>query len=107
MHGQFGCPTFDLVKPADDWLAANLPALIAYCNDHDGVIFVVWDEGEVSTTIPFIAVGPGVKPHYSSSVKFTHGSLVKTVERIFGLPTLAAVANDADFGDLFLPGALP
>jgi hypothetical protein len=107
MHGQFGCPTFDLVKPGDDWLHANLPALITFCEANDGVVFVVWDEGEGSPIIPFLAVGPSVKSNYSSGVKYTHGSLVKSVEELFGLPILATVANENDFGDLFLPGAFP
>jgi hypothetical protein len=107
MHGQFGCPSIDLVKPGDDWLAANVPSLISFCEANDGVIFVVWDEGEGSLTIPFLAIGPGVKNGYSSGVTLTHGSLVKTVERIFGLPILPTVASANDFGDLFKPGGLP
>jgi hypothetical protein len=107
MHGQFGCPSVDLVRPGDDWLKANLPALISFSNANDGVIFVWWDEGEGSTIIPFLAIGPGVKPGHSSSVQLTHSSLLKSVERILGLPTLAAVASSNDFADLFLPGAFP
>jgi len=107
MHGQFLCPSIDLVKPGDDWLRANLPDMISFCEAHNGVVFVVWDEGEGKLTIPFLAIGPGIKPGYVSSVTYTHGSLVKSVERIFGLPTLPSVASDADFADCFQPGAFP
>jgi len=107
MHGQFGCPSIDLIKPGDDWLAANIPALESFCNANDGVVFVVWDEGEGSTTMPFLAIGPGVKSGYSSNVTFTHSSLVKSVEEIFGLPILATVTSANDFADVFKPGAFP
>lgn len=107
MHGQFGCPSLDLIKPGDDWLAANVPALESFCNANDGVVFVVWDEGEGSATMPFLAIGPGVKHGYSSSVTYTHSSLVKSVEEIFGLPILSTVASANDFADIFVPGAFP
>ncbi len=106
MHGQFGCP-INAIKAGDDWLKAQLPSLISFVNANDGVIFVVWDEGDATLKMPFIAIGPGVKKHYVSSVEYTHSSLVKTVERIFGLPVLAKVASATDLGDLFEAGALP
>ena len=106
MHGATGCPGSDDIRSGDNWLAAALPPLIAYANANDGVIFVVWDEPVGgSTLIPFIAIGPQVKPGYASSVHFTHSSLTKTVEEILGLPILPTVASANDFSDLFQPGA--
>jgi hypothetical protein len=106
MHGASGCPGSDDIRSGDDWLAAALPPLIAYANANDGVIFIVWDEPVGgSTLIPFVAIGPQVKPGYASSVRFTHSSLTKTVEEIFGLPILPAVASANDFSDLFQPSA--
>ena len=108
MHGGSGCPSGDPIAIGDAWLAANLPPLIDYVNAHSGVIFIVWDEPEGgSSLIPFFAIGPHVKPGYTSSVAFTHSSLVKTVEEIFGLPILPTVAGANDFADLFQPGTLP
>lgn len=107
MHGQFGCLSLDLVKSGDDWLATNMPALIDFCDANSGVVFIVWDEGEQTTTMPFIAVGPGVKQNYAGAVEYTHSSLVKSVEEIFGLPILPTVANAQDFADLFVTGAFP
>ena len=105
MHGAPGCQGSDNIRSGDDWLAAALPPLIAYANANDGVIFIVWDEPVGgSTLIPFVAIGPQVKPDYGSSVRFTHGSLTKTVEEIFGLPILPTVASANDLSDLFLPG---
>ncbi|HEY7374880.1 MAG TPA: alkaline phosphatase family protein [Polyangia bacterium] len=108
MHGDSSCPAGDVIAMGDAWLASNLPPLIDYANAHAGVIFIVWDEPEGgSPVMPFFAIGPNVKPGYTSSVTFTHSSLLKTVEEIFGLPVLPTVAGATDFADLFQPGTLP
>jgi hypothetical protein len=108
MHGASGCPNSNVIAAGDAWLAANLPPVIQYANAHDGVIFLVWDEPEGgSPLIPFLAIGPHVKPGYASPTPVTHSALVKTVERIFGLPILPAVAAASDFGDLFQAGFYP
>ena len=68
----------------------------------------MWDEPVGgSTLIPFLAIGPHVKPNYASSVRFTHSSLTKTLEEIFGLPILPTVAAANDLSDLFEPGYFP
>jgi hypothetical protein len=105
MHGQSGCPNSNKIEAGDDWLRENLPALIAFCDANDGVVFIVWDEGEATSQIPFIAVGPRVKSHYVSTVELDHGSLVKSVETIFDLPVLPKVRATHDFSDLFEAGA--
>lgn len=107
MHGQSGCPDKNLVHSGDDWLASNLPPIIAYVNAHAGVIFIVWDEGDKTTKMPFLAVGPGTKQGYVSSVSYMHGSLLKSAELILGLPVSARVAGDNDFADLFEAGKFP
>jgi acid phosphatase len=107
MHGQAGCPNSNAIRSGDDWLKDNLPALEAYASGHRGVIFVVWDEGASTDTIPFLAIGPSVKKNYVSKVQFTHTSVVKSVEEIFGLPYLATVKNATDLSDLFESGRFP
>ena len=108
MHGAGGCPDADDIQAGDQWLAANLPPLIQFAEANAGVIFIVWDEPEGgSNLIPFFAVGAHVRPGYASSVSFNHGSLTRSVERIFGLPILPAVAQVDDFTDLFEPGFFP
>ncbi|HEX3595969.1 MAG TPA: alkaline phosphatase family protein [Polyangiaceae bacterium] len=107
MHGAAGCPNSNSIRSGDDWLGANLPALITYAAAHKGVVFVLWDEGAATLSIPFLAIGPTVKKNYVGNVKYTHGSVVKSVERIFGLPYLAKVAGENDFTDLFEPGSFP
>jgi len=108
MHGADGCPGSNAIAAGDTWLATNLPPIIQYANAHNGVIFVVWDEPEGgSPLIPFLAIGPHVKAGYASSVTVTHSALVKTVEKIFGLPLLPTVASANDFSDLFQSGYYP
>jgi hypothetical protein len=107
MHGQSGCPNSNTVQAGDDWLRKNLPPLISFCDANDGVIFIVWDEGESTQKIPFLAVGARVKSHYVGTVEYDHSSLVRSVERIFGLPVLSKVSAANDFGDLFQAGQFP
>lgn len=103
MHDK--CGSKSRVRNGDDWLKAELPAMIDWVNGHDGVIFLVWDEGHETRKLPFLAIGPQVKSGYAGTVPYDHGSVIKTVERIFGLPYLATVAPKNDLSDLFKPGA--
>ncbi|MFY9824336.1 MAG: alkaline phosphatase family protein [Thermoanaerobaculia bacterium] len=107
MHGAIGCPLGNIIRQGDEWLRANLRKLIDWAAKHAGVIFLVWDEGEKTRTMPFLAVGPGVKPGFSGKVAYDHGSLVKSIEEIFNLPVLPAVAKNNDLADLFKPGFFP
>lgn len=108
MHGTFGgCSGSNKIKAGDDWLAVNLPPIIDWVNQHSGVIFLAWDEGENTDKMPFLAIGPGVKASYAGGVLYNHGSIVKSVEEIFNLPVLATVAANNDLSDLFKPGLFP
>ncbi|MEK8030171.1 alkaline phosphatase family protein [Ideonella sp. DXS29W] len=107
MHGDIGCPNSNEIRAGDNWLKKNLPPIIDYVNAHQGAIFLVWDEGSNTNLMPFIAVGPGVKKGYASSVKLDHSSLLKSVEEILQLPLLATVSGATDFADLFQAGQFP
>jgi len=107
MHGQFGCSDSNTIRAGDAWLKSFLPPLIDFVNGHAGVIFLVWDEGDATTTMPFIAIGPGVKRGYASTVAYDHSSLVKSIERILELPILPRVQAANDLADLFQPGMFP
>jgi hypothetical protein len=97
----------DRLRNGDNWLKQQLPPMIKWAEQNAAVIFIVWDEGDVTNYLPFIAVGPGVKEDYESRVKFNHGSVLKTVEKVFGLPVLPTVKDANDFADLFKPGQYP
>ncbi|HWL87075.1 MAG TPA: alkaline phosphatase family protein [Polyangiaceae bacterium] len=107
MHGASGCPDSNTVRSGDTWLSKNLPALISYANANAGVIFIVWDEGESTTKMPFIAVGPHVKAGFTGTVSYNHSSLVKSVEEVLGLPILSTVSSANDFSNLFQSGFFP
>lgn len=107
MHGQRGCPEENPIRTGDTWLKAELPRLISYADKHDAVIFIAFDEGGSTLKLPFIAVGPMVKPHYTGKQRYTHSSLLKSVELVLGLPPLATVASATDLSDLFPAGSFP
>lgn len=107
MHGAAGCQDSSWVRQGDDWLSTELPRLIDYADANSGVIFIEWDEGASKTTMPFIAIGSGVKAGYTSRVRYTHGSVLKSIESILGLPALARVSGENDLSDLFRPGQYP
>jgi len=103
MHGANGCPTSNKIRAGDDWLAGFLPPLIDFVNAQGGVIFLTWEESHGTSLVPFIAIGPDVKPGYAGAVPYTHSSMLKTVEEMLGLPILPTVASATDLEDLFLP----
>ena len=107
MHGQSGCPNSNTIRAGDDWLKAELPRLIDWATLHAGVILITWDEGSATTKVPFLAIGPGVKANFAGAVAYDHGSIIKSVEEILGLPILSKVAGNNDLADLFEPGFFP
>ena len=108
MHSNSCTGSSDPIKQGDTWLSQNVPPILSYISTHQGVLLIVWDEPVGSTgTIPLIVLGPHVKPGFVSSVTYSHGSLVRSVEQIFGLPTLATVASDNAFGAFFDAGFFP
>jgi phosphatidylinositol-3-phosphatase len=107
MHGATGCPNSNMIRSGDDWLKAELPRIIAWANTHAGAIFITWDEGSATSKMPFLAIGPGVKANYTGTVSYTHSSIIKSVEEIFGLPTLSTVSSSNDLSDLFQAGFFP
>jgi len=107
MHGATGCPNSNTIRSGDDWLKAELPRIIAWANTHAGAIFVTWDEGSATTKMPFLAIGPGVKVNFTGTVAYDHGSIIKSIEEIFVLPTLATVSGKNDLANLFQAGFFP
>ena len=107
MHGAGGCPDSNTIRSGDDWLKNNVPAIITYANAHQGILFIMWDEGAGTDIVPFLAIGPTVKKNYVGGIRYTHAGLVKTIETIFGLPFLATTKSENDFRDLFEPGSFP
>ena len=110
MHGASGCPsgtaTAANIRAGDTWLSNELPRILAYANAHDSVIYIVWDEGSNNQTIPFLALGPHVKPG-ASATAYTHSSQLKSIEEQLGVPVLSAVTGATDFAGMFQAGQFP
>jgi hypothetical protein len=47
-----------------------------------------------------LAIGHGVKPG-ESQVDYTHSSLLKSTEKLLGVPVLSAASNANDFSAMF------
>ena len=84
----------------------------------DHVAPPVFDAYGAGIRVPTLVISPYVKPGYVSPVQHEHASILKFVERIFNLPTLASLNhqfdvqtpganNDAAGGQLFGPPAPP
>jgi phospholipase C len=98
------------IPAGDAWLRHNLPAILnsqAYTDN--GAVFLVWDEGAGGSDgpIPLIVLSSLAKVNYSNSIAYTHSSLLRTMQMIFGVgpPTnsfLRDAVNATDLSDLFV-----
>jgi hypothetical protein len=111
MHGDAQCPQGTAVaaniKAGDTWLSQELPAIIAYTQTHDALIFLTWDEGDSSNLIPFLVIGRHVTAGSTSAAMYTHSSMLKSTEEYLGVPVLPAVASATDFAGMFATGTFP
>ncbi|HVC82618.1 MAG TPA: alkaline phosphatase family protein [Chloroflexota bacterium] len=98
-------PLSNSIKQGDTWLARAVPPILnsdAYKSG--GMLFIVWDEAESGDgPIPLMMLSPYAKGHgYRSTVRYTHSSLLRTLEDIFGVsPYLGGAANATPLRDLF------
>ncbi len=101
-------------ETADNWLKNIVPQILssqAYKNG--GVLFITWDEGEgtdasgktIDGPIGLIVLSPLAKVNYSNSVHYSHSSLLRTLQEIFGVtPLLRHAASAASLSDFFAVG---
>jgi phospholipase C len=93
------------------WVAAVVNAIGESTYWNDTAIFVTWDDWggwydhvkpphdnsyELGFRVPLIAVSAYAKPHYVSHVRHEFGSILKFVEKTFGLPSLHTTDVRAD-----------
>ena len=96
-------PVSNSIKQGDDWLAANVPAILASDAYKDGgAVFITWDESELGDhPIGMIVLAGTAKMGYASTTKFTHSSMLRTAQEIFGVtPLLGDAANATDLAEL-------
>jgi hypothetical protein len=104
MHDSSGCATPNSVQNGDDWLKQALPPILASdAYQNNGIVFITWDEGEGGDgPIGLIALSKDAKVGYANDIHYTHSSLLRTLEEIFGVtPLLGDAANATDLSDLF------
>lgn len=113
MHGevlglQCNSLTANLIQIGDGWLAKNVPMITASKAYENGVLFVVWDEGDENLIsgasdgpIPMFVLSPFAKVGYANSIKYTHSSMLRTFEEIFGVPLLRDAKNATNLSDFF------
>ncbi len=95
-------PSNDSIKNGDDWLAAEIPKLLASkAYARGAVVMIAFDEGLLSDgPIAFIALSKSAKSGYASMVPYTHSSTLKTIQEMFSLTPLLRHAADPDVNDL-------
>ena len=98
-------PTFNQIKQGDSWLAHAVPPILnSRAYQTGGVLFIAWDEAEHGDgPIPLSVLSPFAKGHgYRGNVPYTHSSLLRTLEEIFGVsPLLGDAAHASSLRDLF------
>jgi phosphatidylinositol-3-phosphatase len=97
-------PVNDAIKQGDNWLARAVPPILrSAAYRQGGVLFITWDEGEGSDgPIGMIVLSPYARKGYAHSIRYTHSSTLRTVERIFNVrPYLGGAAHSNDLGNLF------
>src|ERR1700688_4492582 len=82
-------PLKDPIRQGDTWLSNEIPKILgspAYQNG--GAVFIVWDEAENGDgPIGMIVISQFAKGGgYSNTTHYTHGSTLRTLEEIFGVP---------------------
>jgi hypothetical protein len=89
----------------DGWLKAFLPTIFNSSQYRAGhvVLFVTTDEAvNGDGPIMFMALGSGVKKGYQNEIRYTHSSLLRTLQEIYGVrPFLGGAAYSNDLRDLF------
>ncbi len=90
------------VSVGDQWLRQEVQQITASkAWASNGVLFITWDEDDGSTDnrVLTLVIAPGAG-HKSSSKRYTHYSLLATIEDLLGVGRLEAAAQAATMSDL-------
>jgi hypothetical protein len=90
------------VAEADVWLSRIVPKILASAAwRDDGVLFLVWDEGDpqLANDMPLIVIAPKLVQRESAQ-RYDHYSLLATIEDLLGVPRLGLAASARPLTDL-------
>jgi hypothetical protein len=76
------------IERGDRWLSENLPQFIHYANNHNGLVILTMDEGDVGNHIPTLLIGPRIAEGATNNVQVNHYNVLKTITDNFGLRAL-------------------
>lgn len=94
----------DPIAHGDAWLRQNVPYILrSTAFRSGGALFIVWDESASLGPIPMLVLSPFAKGNgYSNHLYYAHGSLLRTVEEIFGItPLMRDAAHQRDLSGMF------
>jgi hypothetical protein len=95
----------DPIGQGDKWLSQEVPKILASAAyKGGGALFITWDKPNSITEGPvgMILLSPFAKTAYTNTVRYTHASMLRTVQEIFGvLPLLGDTATQPSLEDLF------
>jgi phosphatidylinositol-3-phosphatase len=106
-NGHDPCGSRDTVRQFDGFLAREVPKIEASpAFGPEGTLIVTWDEGADPPRDPkhvgLAVVGPAVRPGVYGRVRYTHYSLLRTLEDGFGITHhLAHAAHARVFGGIW------
>ena len=90
------------VSVGDDWLRQEVRQITTSAAwQKDGVLFITWDEDDGSTdnrVLTFV-IAPGLG-HRTSQTRYTHYSLLATIEDLLGVGRLGQAASATPMNDL-------
>ena len=92
------------INEGDEWLAANIDSYAQWAQTHNSLLIVTWDEDDFvdDNKIVTIFVGQQVKPGtYGETIN--HYNLLRTIEDIFGLPSVANSTTATPITDCWRP----
>ena len=92
--GTHDCP----VRSGDDWLSRQVPKILASpaFTTKNSLLVVTYDEGSsASNRVAAVFAGPAARKGHVSDTRFTHYSLLRTIEDAWGLDPLTDNDRDA------------
>ncbi|MFB9839108.1 alkaline phosphatase family protein [Actinoallomurus acaciae] len=86
------------VPTGDTWLQNNLGAYATWAKTHNSVLIVTFDEDNSlsGNKIPTVLYGQPVKAGSSTSTKYTHYNVLRTIEDMYGTSHAGNAASAAD-----------